>query len=50
MGPSLVCAGDFNVVRFHNEKKDCMMSSAAMRLFSDFVNSNELFDPPLVGG
>lgn len=43
-------AGDFNVVRFPNEKKDCLMSTTAMRLFSDFVNSNELFDSQLVGG
>ncbi|KAK9278428.1 hypothetical protein L1049_027993 [Liquidambar formosana] len=43
-------AGDFNVVRFPNEKKGGDHLSLAMRLFLDFVESNELIGPPIIGG
>lgn len=43
-------AGDFNIIRAPIERKGCLFSSSAMRLFSDFIETNELIDPPLLGG
>lgn len=43
-------AGDFNIVRLPNERKGCVHTTPAMSRFSEFVEANELIDPPLVGG
>ncbi|KAG5575541.1 hypothetical protein H5410_055675 [Solanum commersonii] len=45
-----VIAGDFNVVRFPSEKKNCIRINKAMEDFSDFIEDMELEDPPLIGG
>ncbi|WMV51457.1 hypothetical protein MTR67_044842 [Solanum verrucosum] len=45
-----VIAGDFNVVRFPSEKKNCNRITKAMEDFSDFIEDMELVDPPLIGG
>jgi len=45
-----VIAGDFNVVRFPSEKKNCNKITKAMEDFSDFIEDMELVDPPLIGG
>ncbi|WMV22580.1 hypothetical protein MTR67_015965 [Solanum verrucosum] len=42
--------GDFNVVRFPSEKKNCNRITKAMEDFSDFIEDTELVDPPLIGG
>ncbi|WMV19159.1 hypothetical protein MTR67_012544 [Solanum verrucosum] len=42
--------GDFNVVRFPSEKKNCNRITKSMENFSDFIEDMELVDPPLIGG
>jgi hypothetical protein len=42
--------GDFNVVRFPNEKLSCTQFSPGMHSFSDWIDSHNLVDLPLVGG
>ena len=41
--------GDFNVIRFPNEKKGGCTISPAMRDFSDWIRYHDLFDLPLRG-
>ncbi|WMV11477.1 hypothetical protein MTR67_004862 [Solanum verrucosum] len=48
-GPWVV-AGDFNVVRYPSEKKNCKRLNKAMEDFSDFIEDMELQDLPLEGG
>ncbi|KAG5617008.1 hypothetical protein H5410_016832, partial [Solanum commersonii] len=48
-GPWVV-AGDFNVVRFPYEKKNCNRFNKEMEEFSEFIKDMELQDLPLVGG
>ncbi|WMV44670.1 hypothetical protein MTR67_038055 [Solanum verrucosum] len=48
-GPWVV-AGDFNVVRFPSEKKNCNRFNKEMEEFSEFIEDMELQDLPLVGG
>ncbi|WMV57474.1 hypothetical protein MTR67_050859 [Solanum verrucosum] len=48
-GPWVV-AGDFNVVRFPSEKKNCNKFNREMEEFSEFMEDMELQDLPLVGG
>lgn len=43
-------AGDFHVVRFPSEKKNCNRITKSMENFSDFIEDMELVDPPLIGG
>uniref|UniRef100_M1BT70 Endonuclease/exonuclease/phosphatase domain-containing protein n=1 Tax=Solanum tuberosum TaxID=4113 RepID=M1BT70_SOLTU len=47
-GPSVV-GGDFNIVRFPSEKRNCTRFNKAMLDFSDFIEDMELADPQLVG-
>lgn len=42
--------GDFNVVRFPQERSGSRVFSRAMAEFNDFINERELVDLPLVGG
>jgi hypothetical protein len=42
--------GDFNAVRFLSERLGCTRFCPAMHSFSDWVDSHNLVDLPLVGG
>jgi hypothetical protein len=42
--------GDFNVVRFPSERRDCVRVTPAMEEFSDFIEGLNLIDLPLNGG
>lgn len=45
-----VLGGDFNIVRYASEKRNCLRTSGCMNNFADFIEEMELIDPPLVGG
>lgn len=42
--------GDFNVVRFLGERRNCQCVSASMRRFSEVIDDLDLKDLPLSGG
>ena len=42
--------GDFNVVRFSRERRNCFRSSGSMRLFQEVIEDLELKDLPLFSG
>ncbi len=42
--------GDLNVVRFPSERRGCSRISPSMVEFSDFIESQNLVDLPLMGG
>lgn len=48
-GPWIVC-GDFNIVRFPSEKKNCSRTTRVMTDLSDFIEDMGLQDSHLVGG
>ena len=48
-GPWVLC-GDFNIVRYPLEKKNCNKINKGMTDFSDFIEDMELVDPELSGG
>ena len=48
-GPWIV-GGDFNIVRYASEKKNCSRTSVHMNEFSDVIEEMELIDPQLEGG
>ncbi|XP_015169579.1 uncharacterized protein, partial [Solanum tuberosum] len=45
-----VLGGDFNIVRYASEKRNCSRTSVYMNDFSDVIEDMELIDPPLEGG
>ncbi|WMV55749.1 hypothetical protein MTR67_049134 [Solanum verrucosum] len=45
-----VLGGDFNIVRYASEKRNCTRTSVYMNDFSDVIEDMELIDPPLEGG
>ncbi|XVF29009.1 hypothetical protein REPUB_Repub15cG0083100 [Reevesia pubescens] len=47
---SLCCGGDFNVIRFSEEKIGAGDNFSAMGHFNDFIEDLELVDLPLEGG
>lgn len=48
-GPWAIC-GDFNIVRFPTEKRNCRRRSTAMVEFSNFIEDMSLIDLQLEGG
>ncbi|KAM2738015.1 hypothetical protein PS2_025511 [Malus domestica] len=46
--PRWCVGGDFNVVRFENEKSNGGRSTASMRIFNQFIQDSELIDPDLL--
>nr|XP_033516418.1 uncharacterized protein LOC117280782 [Nicotiana tomentosiformis] len=44
-----VLGGDFNTIRFPDERLRCSLISRAMEEFSDFINDHFLIDLPLLG-
>ena len=48
-GPWAVC-GDFNVLRFISEKRNCLRKTKDMREFSDFIEDLKLLDTQLEDG
>ncbi|KAK4713436.1 hypothetical protein R3W88_019343 [Solanum pinnatisectum] len=48
-GPWVV-GGDFNVIRYPNERTNCFRINGAMSEFSKCIEEMELVDPPLFGG
>ncbi|XP_070015628.1 uncharacterized protein [Nicotiana sylvestris] len=49
LGPWVV-AGDFNIIRFPSEKRNCTRFTRAMTEFSDFIEDMELIDLQMEGG
>ncbi|WMV57930.1 hypothetical protein MTR67_051315 [Solanum verrucosum] len=45
-----ILGGDFNIVRYASEKKNCSRNSIYMSEFSDMIEDMELIDPQLEGG
>lgn len=45
----MVYRGDFNVIRFPQERTVALMLSQALMEFNDFINEAELVDLPLGG-
>ncbi|KAM2601691.1 hypothetical protein FF1_039826 [Malus domestica] len=46
--PRWCVGGDFNVVRFENEKSNGGRPTASMRIFNQFIQDSELIDPDLL--
>ncbi|WMV43325.1 hypothetical protein MTR67_036710 [Solanum verrucosum] len=45
-----VLDGDFNIIRYASEERNCSRTSMYMNDFSDVIENMELIDPPLDGG